>query len=35
MAWNSVLEDIFTSRPWDRYPAEDLIRFIAKKILSK
>jgi SAM-dependent methyltransferase len=30
MSWNSVWEQIFSSRPWGKYPGEDLIRFIAR-----
>jgi len=26
--WDSVWETIFSSRPWGRYPSEDLVRFV-------
>jgi len=31
MSWDPVWEEIFSSRSWGKYPAEDLIRFIAKR----
>lgn len=30
MSWDNVWNEIFENREWGRYPAEDLIRFIAK-----
>ena len=30
MTWDPVWEDVFFSRPWGKYPAEELIRFVAK-----
>jgi SAM-dependent methyltransferase len=30
MSWDPVWESIFSSRPWGRYPAEPLIRFVAR-----
>ena len=30
MAWDPVWEQIFKDREWGKYPAEDLIRFIAR-----
>lgn len=30
MSWNTVWEEVFSSRPWGKYPGEDLIRFVAK-----
>lgn len=29
MVWNSVWEEVYRSRPWGQYPAEDVIRFVA------
>ncbi|MBM7700750.1 class I SAM-dependent methyltransferase [Kurthia huakuii] len=34
MAWNSLWEDIFQSKPWGKYPSEDLIRFIARNFYN-
>lgn len=30
MAWDAVWEDVFSTRAWGMYPAEDLIRFVAR-----
>jgi ubiquinone/menaquinone biosynthesis C-methylase UbiE len=30
MSWDSVWEEIFSSRPWGKYPSEDVIRFVAR-----
>ncbi len=32
--YDSVWESIFSSRSWGRYPAEDLIRFVAREAFS-
>ena len=32
--YSSVWEDIFRSRSWGRYPAEDLVRFVARESFS-
>ena len=32
--YDPVWESIFSSRPWGRYPAEDLIRFVAREAFS-
>jgi SAM-dependent methyltransferase len=32
--YDSVWESIFSGRPWGRYPAEDLIRFVAREAFS-
>jgi len=32
--YDSVWETIFSSRGWGRYPAEDLIRFVAREVFS-
>lgn len=29
MVWDPVWEEIYGSRPWGKYPAEDVIRFVA------
>lgn len=29
-SWDPVWEDIFSSRPWGKYPPEELVRFIAR-----
>lgn len=34
MAWDPVWEDIFRSKPWGRYPGEDVIRFVAGHFYS-
>lgn len=28
MAWDPVWEEVFATRPWGRYPGEDLVRFV-------
>ncbi len=30
MTWDPVWDSIFRERPWGRYPAEDLVRFVAR-----
>ncbi|MFC3853377.1 class I SAM-dependent methyltransferase [Salinispirillum marinum] len=30
MAWDSNWESIFSTRPWGKYPGEDVIRFVAR-----
>lgn len=32
MAWDKIWEEIFIERDWGKYPAENLIRFIAKNL---
>jgi SAM-dependent methyltransferase len=34
MTWDPVWEGIFSSREWGRYPAEELIRFVARNFFS-
>jgi len=34
MAWNKEWDDVFASKPWGKYPSEELIRFIAKNFYS-
>ncbi|WP_228190851.1 class I SAM-dependent methyltransferase [Marinomonas communis] len=34
MAWDSNWEEVFSSRPWGKYPGEDLIRFVARRFFS-
>ncbi|WP_219845874.1 class I SAM-dependent methyltransferase [Maribrevibacterium harenarium] len=34
MAWDSNWETVFASRPWGKYPGEDLIRFVARRFFS-
>jgi len=34
MAWDPIWEDIFQKQSWGKYPAEDLIRFIAKNFYA-
>lgn len=34
MVWDPVWEDIFLKHSWGKYPAEDLIRFIARNFYS-
>lgn len=34
MSWDPVWEAVFSSREWGKYPAEELIRFIAKRFYS-
>lgn len=31
MTWDPVWEDVFASRPWGRYPQEELVRFVARR----
>lgn len=33
--WNTVWEEIFSSQAWGKYPAEPLIRFVAKNFYTK
>jgi SAM-dependent methyltransferase len=33
--WNNVWEELFSSQAWGKYPAEPLIRFIARNFYSK
>lgn len=28
MAWDPLWEDIYRTRPWGRYPREDVVRFV-------
>ena len=28
MAWDPVWEEVFATRPWGRYPGEDVVRFV-------
>lgn len=35
MAWSSMWDDVFASREWGKYPAESLIRFVARNFYSK
>ena len=30
MSWNSNWEEVFKNKEWGRYPAEELVRFIAR-----
>jgi len=30
MSWDPVWEQIFSSRPWGRYPPEEVVRFVAR-----
>jgi SAM-dependent methyltransferase len=30
MSWDPVWESIFSSRPWGRYPQEEVVRFVAR-----
>jgi len=30
MAWDKTWETLFSSRPWGKYPGEDVIRFVAR-----
>lgn len=30
MAFNQVWDDVFKTRPWGKYPGEDIIRFVAR-----
>jgi SAM-dependent methyltransferase len=30
MSWDPVWEQVFSTRPWGRYPHEDLVRFVAR-----
>jgi SAM-dependent methyltransferase len=34
LTWNSIWDDIFRSRPWGKYPKEELIRFVARNYYS-
>jgi SAM-dependent methyltransferase len=34
MPWDPVWQKIFSSRSWGRYPAEDLIRFVARNFFA-
>jgi SAM-dependent methyltransferase len=34
MTWDPVWEQVFKSREWGRYPAEDLIRFVARNFFA-
>jgi SAM-dependent methyltransferase len=34
MTWDAVWESIFSSRPWGQYPAEVLIRFMARNFYN-
>ena len=33
--WNNVWEELFNSQAWGKYPAEPLIRFVARNFYSK
>lgn len=35
MAWDKVWESIFSQKEWGKYPAEELIRFIARNFYAK
>ena len=35
MSWNSMWDDVFASNEWGKYPAESLIRFIARNYYKK
>ena len=32
--WNGIWDDIYRSRPWGKYPKEELIRFVARNYYS-
>lgn len=34
MTWDPVWESVFSSREWGRYPAEDLVRFVARNFFA-
>ena len=34
MVWDPIWEDIFRKQSWGKYPAEDLVRFIAKNFYA-
>lgn len=34
MSWDPAWDEIFVSRPWGRYPPEELIRFVARHFYS-
>jgi SAM-dependent methyltransferase len=34
MSWDSTWESIFSTRPWGKYPSEDLVRFIARNFYN-
>lgn len=34
MTWDPVWEQVFSSREWGRYPAEELIRFVARNFFA-
>lgn len=34
MSWDRVWDGVFSSRPWGKYPGEDLIRFVARHFYS-
>ncbi len=31
MTWDPIWESVFASRPWGRYPQEELVRFVARR----
>lgn len=35
MSWDPIWESVFRSRPWGRYPSEELIRFLARNFFDK
>lgn len=34
MSWDAVWDDVFGTRPWGKYPPEELIRFVARRFYS-